>query len=55
VERDGGTVAILDRPRMVRLVRSDDFRRRGLVLRFPAGVRAYAFSFETCVAGPLPS
>lgn len=55
VERDGRTVAILDRPRMVRLVRSDDFRRRGLALRFPAGVRAYAFSFETCVAGPLPS
>lgn len=55
VERGGRTVAVLDRPRMLRLVRGDDFRRRGLALRFPAGVRAYVFSFESCVVGPLPS
>jgi hypothetical protein len=33
---------------MVRLVDSQRFRWRRLVLRFPAGLRAYAFSFSTC-------
>jgi thiol-disulfide isomerase/thioredoxin len=50
VERDGRTVAVWERPRMVRLVGSGEFRRRHLVLRFPrAGLRAYAFTFDTCV------
>lgn len=49
VERDGRTFAVWQRPRLVRLVDSERFRRRHLVLRFPqAGVRAYAFSFSTC-------
>jgi thiol-disulfide isomerase/thioredoxin len=50
VERDGRTFAVWDRSRMVRLVDSHRFRQRRLVLRFPApGVRAYTFSFATCV------
>ena len=50
VERDGRTFAVWERGRLVRLVDSAEFRRRRLVLRFPrAGVRAYAFSFSTCV------
>jgi thiol-disulfide isomerase/thioredoxin len=50
IERGGKTFAVWDRPRRVRLVESNDFRRRRLVLRFPRpGVRAYAFSFGTCV------
>ena len=53
VERDGRTFALWERPRMVRLVDSPVFRRRHLVLRFPPGVRAYAFSFSTC-ARPSP-
>ena len=49
VEREGGTFAVWERPRMVRLVDSPRFRRRRLVLRFSQpGVRAYAFSFSTC-------
>jgi thiol-disulfide isomerase/thioredoxin len=48
-ERAGRTFAAWHRPRMVRLVASNDFRRRRLRLRFPPGVRVYAFSFETCV------
>lgn len=56
VERDGRTFAVWERGRLVRLVDSAGFRRRRLVLRFPqAGVRAYAFSFSTCVSPPLPS
>jgi thiol-disulfide isomerase/thioredoxin len=52
VEREGRTFALWERARLVRLVASDTFRRRRLVLRFPrAGVRAYAFSFETCTVG----
>jgi hypothetical protein len=49
VQRNGRTVAVWERGRMVRLVDSSRFRRRHLVLRFPRpGVRAYAFSFSTC-------
>jgi thiol-disulfide isomerase/thioredoxin len=48
VERNGRTVALWERPRMARLFDSQRFRRRRLVLRFPAGIRAYAFSFSTC-------
>ncbi|HYX24899.1 MAG TPA: redoxin domain-containing protein [Thermoanaerobaculia bacterium] len=48
VERAGRTFAVWERPRLVRLVDSPVFRRRHLVLRFPPGVRAYAFSFSTC-------
>ena len=52
VEREGRTFAVWERARLVRLVASGTFRRRRLVLRFPrAGVRAYAFSFETCTVG----
>jgi thiol-disulfide isomerase/thioredoxin len=55
VERDGRTFAVWERGRLVRLVDSAEFRRRRLVLRFPrAGVRAYAFSFSTCVSPPSP-
>jgi thiol-disulfide isomerase/thioredoxin len=53
VERDGRTFAVWDRPRMVRLVDSEVFRRRRLTLRFLSpGVRAYAFSFSTCARLP---
>ena len=49
VERQGRTFAAWERPRMVRLIDSQRFRRRRLVLRFPQpGARAYAFSFSTC-------
>lgn len=52
VERKGRTFAFWERGRMVRLIDSPEFRRRRLVLRFlEPGVRAYAFSFATCVAG----
>lgn len=50
VERNGRTFAVWERPRMVRLVDSARFRRRRLTLRFPEGIRAYAFSFSTCAA-----
>ncbi|HEX4966165.1 MAG TPA: redoxin domain-containing protein [Thermoanaerobaculia bacterium] len=54
IERNGHTLARWERPRLVRLVDSPVFRRRHLVLRFPAaGVRGYAFSFSTCVV-PTP-
>lgn len=50
VERDGRTFAVWKRGRMVRLVDSNRFRRRRLVLRFSRpGIRAYAFSFASCV------
>ncbi len=53
VERDGRTFAVWERGRMVRLIDSPEFRRRHLVLRFAeSGVRAYAFSFSTCVTPP---
>jgi thiol-disulfide isomerase/thioredoxin len=53
VERDGRTFAVWERGRMVRLIDSPEFRRRHLVLRFAEpGVRAYAFSFATCVIPP---
>lgn len=54
VERDGRTFAAWERPRMVRLVEAPDFGPRRLLLRFPAGVRAYAFSF-TSRACEVPS
>jgi hypothetical protein len=51
VERNGRTFALWQRGRMVRLIDSERFRRRRLVLRFPCpGTRAYVFSFSTCVA-----
>ena len=47
-ERDGRTIALWERPRMVRLVEAPDFGRRRLTLRFAAaGQRIYAFSFST--------
>jgi thiol-disulfide isomerase/thioredoxin len=50
VERNGRTFAVWERGRMARLIDSDVFRRRRLVLRFPrVGTRAYGFSFSTCV------
>lgn len=50
VERDGRTYAVWERGRMVRLIDSNRFARRHLVLRFARpGIRAYAFSFATCV------
>lgn len=56
VERDGRTFATWERGRMVRLIDSNRFARRRLVLRFArAGIRAYAFSFGTCVRGDLPA
>jgi len=55
VEREGRTFAVWERPRMVRLVDSELFRRRRLALRFlQPGTRAYAFSFSTCVTSPQP-
>jgi thiol-disulfide isomerase/thioredoxin len=52
VERDGRTVAVWERGRMVRLIGGGEFRRRRLTLRFPSpGVRLYAFSFTSCVTG----
>jgi hypothetical protein len=53
VEREGRTFAVWDRPRLVRLVDSSEFRRLHLRLRFPRpGLRAYAFSFGTVCSGP---
>lgn len=56
VERDGRTLAVWERPRMLWLVDSHEFRERRLRLRFRTpGTRAYAFTFTTCVQGPAPS
>lgn len=56
VERDGRTLAVWERPRMVYLLASSEFRRRRVRLRFlTPGTRAYTFSFTTCVQGPAPS
>jgi thiol-disulfide isomerase/thioredoxin len=53
VERDGRTVAVWERARMVRLIEAPDFARRHLLLRFPRpGVRAYAVSFTSCLHQP---
>jgi thiol-disulfide isomerase/thioredoxin len=53
VERDGRTVAVWDRGRMVRLIGGGTFRRRRLTLRFLSpGIRIYAFSFTSCVQAP---
>ncbi len=53
IERDGRTFAVWERARMVRLIDSEVFRRRRLVLRFPrVETRAYAFSFATCTVPP---
>ena len=56
IERDGRTVAVWERGRMVRLVGGGIFRHRRLTLRFPqAGVRVYAFSFTTSCRESTPS
>jgi thiol-disulfide isomerase/thioredoxin len=56
VESDGRTLAVWERPRMVSLIDSSEFRRRRVRLRFlTPGTRAYTFSFTTCVQGPAPS
>jgi thiol-disulfide isomerase/thioredoxin len=54
IERDGRTVAVWERGRMVRLVGGGVFRSRRLTLRFlSSGTRLYAFSFTSaCVAPP---
>jgi thiol-disulfide isomerase/thioredoxin len=50
VEREGRTVAVWARPRMVQLIGGGRFRRRNLTLRFPRrGTRLYAFSFTSCI------
>jgi len=50
-ERNGRTVAVWERGRMVRLIGGGAFRHRRLTLRFEsAGIRLYAFSFTSaCV------
>jgi hypothetical protein len=55
-ECDGRTLAVWERPRMVSLIDSSEFRRRRvrLIFRTP-GTRAYTFSFTSCVQGPAPS
>jgi thiol-disulfide isomerase/thioredoxin len=56
VERYGRTLAVWERPRMVSLLVSPEFRRRSVRLTFlTPGTRAYTFSFTTCVQGPPPS
>jgi thiol-disulfide isomerase/thioredoxin len=59
IERDGRTLAVWERPRMVSLLGlpgSTEFRRRRVRLVFlTPGSRAYTFSFTTCVQGPVPS
>lgn len=56
VGRDGRTLAVWERARMVYLVGGGDFRQRRINLRFPRpGVRVYTFSFTSCVQGPAPS
>jgi thiol-disulfide isomerase/thioredoxin len=56
IERDGRTWAVWDRPKMVSLVGPADFRRRQVRLRFLSpGIRAYTFSYTTCVQLPDPS
>ena len=48
IERNGRTIAVWERGRMVRLVGGKAFRRRRLTLRFSqAGTQIYAFSFTT--------
>jgi thiol-disulfide isomerase/thioredoxin len=56
IERGGRTFAVWERPRMLWLIDSAEFRRRYLRLSFLVpGTRAYAFTFTTCVQGPVPS
>jgi len=56
VERGGRTFAVWERPRMLWLIDSAEFRRRNLRLSFLVpGTRAYAFTFTTCVQGPQPN
>ena len=56
IERDGRTFAVWERPRMVTLLASPEFRRRRVRLTFlTPGTRAYTFSYTTCVQGPAPS
>src|SRR6185295_19620490 len=48
VEREGRTIAVWERARMVRLI-DGDFGAHRLRVRFSeAGVRGYAFSFSSC-------
>jgi thiol-disulfide isomerase/thioredoxin len=55
-DRGDRTLAVWERPRMVSLLASSEFRRRHLRLTFRTpGTRAYTFSFTTCVQGPSPS
>jgi hypothetical protein len=56
VERGGRTLAVWERPRMVSVLASPEFRRRRVRLTFHTpGTRAYTFSYTTCVQGPAPS
>jgi thiol-disulfide isomerase/thioredoxin len=56
IERGGRTFAVWERPRMLWLLDSAEFRRRRLRLSFLVpGTRAYAFTFTTCVQDPPPS
>jgi hypothetical protein len=52
-EQDGATLVTVDGPRMYRLVRGDRFEEHDLRLRARTpGVRAYAFTFVSCVKAP---
>ncbi|HEX3126922.1 MAG TPA: redoxin domain-containing protein [Thermoanaerobaculia bacterium] len=56
IERAGRTLAVWERPRMVSLLASPEFRRRRVRLAFlTPGTRAYTLSYTTCVQGPAPS
>jgi thiol-disulfide isomerase/thioredoxin len=56
VERGGRTVALWDRPRMLRLLAGAPFARRRLLVRAAApGVRLYTFTFTSCVQEEPPS
>ncbi len=55
VERAGRTVAVWERPGMIRLVVAAPFARRRLLVRAPAaGVRLYTFTFTSCVTEETP-
>ena len=61
VERDGRTVAVWERPRMIRLLAGAPFARRLLRVRaLRPGVRLYTFTFTSCLlpepeSGQLPA
>ncbi len=53
VSDDGRTIVIVDRPKMVELVRNATFEPHELELIFTArGQALYTFTFTSCVAGP---